>query len=249
MKFQLSSNEVEKGGMIRSVWSCWEGYLMFRIDTTLWELRKTSDKDGNMGSLRDVSPSQGLLQSAIADWRLQTEEAPERAKRPSNFPYSRLCLMFWNKFFPLLNLRIKEKRHNRGWETYSKARSRHQDVKAKTWNGHKKSHKAKAPSFLLHTSQNCNIINKTVHYSWVSSLVELSDLELKFSIFLQSYTTPRAFIATQGPLPTTISDFWSMIWEYSVSSVVMLTHLREKGQVGTSDHCRVMLCDALTIVN
>ena len=26
---------------------------------------KTSDKDGNMGSLRDVSPSQGLLQSAI----------------------------------------------------------------------------------------------------------------------------------------------------------------------------------------
>ena len=26
---------------------------------------KTSDKDGNMGRLRDVSPSQGLLQSAI----------------------------------------------------------------------------------------------------------------------------------------------------------------------------------------
>ena len=25
---------------------------------------KTSDKDGNMGSLRDVSPSQGLLRSA-----------------------------------------------------------------------------------------------------------------------------------------------------------------------------------------
>ena len=40
---------------------------------------KTSDKDGNMGSLiRDVSPSQGLLQSAIES---QTEEAPERAKR------------------------------------------------------------------------------------------------------------------------------------------------------------------------
>ena len=26
---------------------------------------KTSDKDGNMGRLRDVSPSQGLLQSVI----------------------------------------------------------------------------------------------------------------------------------------------------------------------------------------
>ena len=55
---------------------------------------KTSDKDGNMGSLRDVSPSQGLLQSAIRE--SQTEEAPERAKRLSNLPYSRLCLMFWN---------------------------------------------------------------------------------------------------------------------------------------------------------
>ena len=65
---------------------------------------KTSDKDRNMGSLiRDVSPSQGLLQSAIS----QTEEAPERAKRLYlNFPYSRLCLMFWNKFFPLLNLQV-----------------------------------------------------------------------------------------------------------------------------------------------
>ena len=36
----------------------------------------------------------------------QTEEAPERAKRLSTIPISRLCLMFWNKFFPLLNLQI-----------------------------------------------------------------------------------------------------------------------------------------------
>ena len=42
---------------------------------------KTSDKDGNMGSIiRDVLPSQGLLQSAIQS-QSQTEEAPERAKR------------------------------------------------------------------------------------------------------------------------------------------------------------------------
>ena len=42
--------------------------------------------------------------SSVCDSRLktesqtesQTEEAPERAKRLSNFPYSRLCLMFWS---------------------------------------------------------------------------------------------------------------------------------------------------------
>ena len=36
-----------------------------------------SDKDEKLVRSRDVSPSQGLLQSAIS----QTEEAPERAKR------------------------------------------------------------------------------------------------------------------------------------------------------------------------
>ena len=46
-----------------------------------------SDKDEKL--VRDVSPSQGLLQSAIS----QTEEAPERAKRLS--PISRLCLIFY----------------------------------------------------------------------------------------------------------------------------------------------------------
>ena len=34
-----------------------------------------------------------------------------------------------------------------------------------------------------------------------------------------------------GPLPTTIGDFWRMIWEYKATDVVMLTGVVEAGKV------------------
>uniref|UniRef100_A0A672TIY2 protein-tyrosine-phosphatase n=1 Tax=Strigops habroptila TaxID=2489341 RepID=A0A672TIY2_STRHB len=34
--------------------------------------------------------------------------------------------------------------------------------------------------------------------------------------FIKGIYGPRAYIATQGPLPTTVIDFWRMIWEYEV---------------------------------
>ncbi|RDD42874.1 Receptor-type tyrosine-protein phosphatase R [Trichoplax sp. H2] len=39
---------------------------------------------------------------------------------------------------------------------------------------------------------------------------------------------PRAFIATQGPLPNTIDDFWRMAWFQNVSLIIMITKVREK---------------------
>ena len=45
---------------------------------------KTSDKDGNMGNLsRDVSPSQGLLQSAISQTRNRRLKKPLRGQNVS----------------------------------------------------------------------------------------------------------------------------------------------------------------------
>lgn len=48
---------------------------------------------------------------------------------------------------------------------------------------------------------------------------------------LQGYRQKDAYIATQGPLPHTIEDFWRMIWDSGSGSIVMLTELLERGQV------------------
>ena len=64
-------------------------------------------------------------------------------------------------------------------------------------------------------------------------------------VYIQGYQRNRAYIATQGimsmilidiyintgPIPSTIIDFWRMIWEYKLPTIVMLTQLIEKGIV------------------
>ena len=59
-----------------------------------------------------------------------------------------------------------------------------------------------------------------------------------FCLFFQGYNHPNAYIAAQGPMPNTISDFWRMVWEYKLVTVVMLTKCTEAGKVSVITNVR-----------
>nr|XP_057930087.1 protein tyrosine phosphatase receptor type Fa isoform X1 [Doryrhamphus excisus] len=49
--------------------------------------------------------------------------------------------------------------------------------------------------------------------------------------YVDGYRKQNAYIATQGPLPETLSDFWRLVWEQRTCTIVMMTRLEEKSRV------------------
>lgn len=49
--------------------------------------------------------------------------------------------------------------------------------------------------------------------------------------FLGTSISAKRYIATQGPIPATFADFWSMVWQRDVRVIVMLTAETEGGQI------------------
>ncbi|XP_023184851.1 receptor-type tyrosine-protein phosphatase F-like [Xiphophorus maculatus] len=49
--------------------------------------------------------------------------------------------------------------------------------------------------------------------------------------YINGYRKQNAYIATQGPLPETICDFWRMVWEQRSCTIVMMTRLKETSRV------------------
>ncbi|XP_036603300.1 receptor-type tyrosine-protein phosphatase H isoform X2 [Trichosurus vulpecula] len=49
--------------------------------------------------------------------------------------------------------------------------------------------------------------------------------------FIPGLIDPREYIATQGPLPQTVSDFWRLVWDQQSHTIVMLTNCVESGRV------------------
>ncbi|XP_035997617.1 receptor-type tyrosine-protein phosphatase H-like isoform X3 [Fundulus heteroclitus] len=48
--------------------------------------------------------------------------------------------------------------------------------------------------------------------------------------YIPGYSSSREYIASQGPLPSTVSDFWRMVWEQKVKRIVMVTNCTESGR-------------------
>nr|XP_037288855.1 LOW QUALITY PROTEIN: receptor-type tyrosine-protein phosphatase kappa-like [Rhipicephalus microplus] len=48
--------------------------------------------------------------------------------------------------------------------------------------------------------------------------------------YIDGYCRPKRYIATQGPKPLTVQDFWRMVWQENVCKIVMLTGLVENGK-------------------
>ncbi|XP_058014247.1 receptor-type tyrosine-protein phosphatase eta isoform X2 [Ahaetulla prasina] len=100
---------------------------------------------------------------------------------------------------------------------------------------------ANQPKFAAELSENKgkNRYNNVLPYD--ISRVKLSVLNHSTDDYINAnympgYNSKKEFIAAQGPLPNTVQDFWRMIWEKKIYTVVMLTKCVEQGRTKCEEY-------------
>jgi len=63
--------------------------------------------------------------------------------------------------------------------------------------------------------------------------------------FVDGYKQKNAFISCQGPLPSTFSDMWQMVWEQRVCLIVMTTRTVERGRTKCGQYWPVQPASSL----
>ncbi|XP_059916132.1 receptor-type tyrosine-protein phosphatase eta isoform X3 [Gadus macrocephalus] len=79
-----------------------------------------------------------------------------------------------------------------------------------------------------------NRYNNVLPYD--SSRVKLSIQGTQFDDYINAsympgYNSKKEYIGAQGPLPGTVNEFWRMVWEKNIQTLVMLTRCNEQGRV------------------
>ncbi|XP_039991340.1 receptor-type tyrosine-protein phosphatase H-like [Xiphias gladius] len=88
---------------------------------------------------------------------------------------------------------------------------------------------------LLPENKAKNRFNNVLPYDWCRVKLNTSNLngtsDYINASYMPGYNSNREYIATQGPLPSTVNDFWRMIWEQRVKGIVMVTNCTEGGRI------------------
>ena len=61
-------------------------------------------------------------------------------------------------------------------------------------------------------------------------------MKLELFVFIQGYKHKRAFIVAEGPMQSTVRNFWKMIYERNCAVVVMTSDLIEGGQEASAQY-------------
>ncbi|XP_030255654.1 receptor-type tyrosine-protein phosphatase H-like [Sparus aurata] len=88
---------------------------------------------------------------------------------------------------------------------------------------------------LLPENKARNRLDNVLPYDWCRVKLTTSDPNATSDYinasYIPGYNSDREYIATQGPLRSTVNDFWRMIWEQKVKGIVMVTNCTEGGWI------------------